>query len=111
MARPKKAIKRQKYVKVSYTMVEYKFIEKHADIYHISRAEFVRNKSLNHRMKKPLSLEEAGYFQDLTGMANNLNQLTKAAHQGPLMKAQLIKTIEGINAALDKLLNRNKDQK
>ncbi len=71
MARPKKEIKLQKYVKVSYTLAEYKFIEKHADIYHISKAEFVRNKSLNHRMKKPMNLEEACYFRDLCGMAKD----------------------------------------
>ncbi len=42
--------------------------------------------------------DEVGYFRDLCGMANNLNQLTKATHQGTLMNNHLIKTLEGINA-------------
>lgn len=103
MARPKKAIKRQHPVKVSYTLTEYKLIEKYADRHGISRAEFVRLKSLNHRLRTRLTVEETDYFRKLVGMANNLNQLTKAANQGEAMTRQILKTLDGINQAIQKL--------
>ncbi|MHA2092983.1 MAG: hypothetical protein ACW98K_19220 [Candidatus Kariarchaeaceae archaeon] len=57
MSRPKQAIKRQSYIKVSYTMAEYKFIEKLADKHGFSKVEFVRNKRFNRQMKPSMNPE------------------------------------------------------
>ena len=103
MARPKKAIKRQRFIKVSCTITEYKLIEKYADRYGLTKAEFVRMKSLNHRLKPRMTVEEADHYRKLTGMANNLNQLTKSANQGKLLTTKILETLEEINFAIDKL--------
>lgn len=103
MARPRKAIKRQKFVKVSYTVAEYKFIEKMADRHGISKAEFARLKSLNHRLKARMTPEEADHYRKLTGMANNLNQLVKAANRGEVFTRKILETMEAINFVIDKL--------
>ena len=103
MARPKKAVKRQHPVKVSYTLTEYKLVQKYAMRHGISAAEFVRLKSLNHRLRPRLTSEEADYYRKLIGMANNLNQLARAANRGEVFTLKILETLEGINFTIDKL--------
>ncbi len=103
MARPKKAIKRQHPVKVSYTLTEYKLVQKYAERHGVSLAEFARHKSLNHTLKPRLTSEEADYYRKLTGMANNLNQLTRAANRGELFTNEILNTLEAINYTIEKL--------
>ena len=78
MSRPRKAIKRQHPVKVSYTLAEYKLIEKYADRHGLTKAEFVRMKSIGHRLRARMTPVEADHYLKLTGMANNFNQITKS---------------------------------
>ena len=103
MARPTKAIKRQEKLTLYYTKAEFKMIEKFSDRHGISKAEFARYKSLDHRIRPRLTVEEAGCYRKLAGMANNLNQLTKAANTGRVFTRQIWKALEGINNVINKL--------
>ena len=84
-------------------LYKYKIIEKYADRHGISKAEFVRAKSLNHRLRTGLTKEEVGYYRELTGMASNLNQLAKAANRGEVYTMKILDTMEAINFTIDKL--------
>lgn len=90
-------------VMLYYTIAEYKFIEKMADRHGISKAEFARLKSLNHRLKARMTPEEAYHYRKLTGMANNLNQLARAANRGEVFTSEILKTLDAINFVIDKL--------
>ena len=103
MARPPKAIKRNEKLTLYYTKAEFKLIEKFADRHSISKAEFARHKSLNHRLRPRLTQEEADHYRKLTGMANNLNQLTRSANRGEIFTMKILETLEAINLAIDKL--------
>ncbi len=103
MARPVKAIKRKEKLTIYYTMAEYKFIEKMADHHGLTKSEFVRMKSLNHRLRPKMTLEEADLYRKLAGMANNLNQLARAANRGEVFTKEILKTLDAINFAINKL--------
>lgn len=103
MARPTKAIKRKEKLTLYYTKAEFKMIEKFADRHGISKAEFARLKSLDHKLRPRLTIQEADYYRQLTGMANNLNQLTRVANQGEVFTMKILETLEAINFTIDKL--------
>jgi len=103
MARPTKAIKRKEKLTLYYTKAEFKLIEKFADCHGLAKAEFSRLKSLDHRLKPRMTPEEADHYRKLTGMANNLNQLTKAANRGEVFNIKILETLEAINFTIDKL--------
>ncbi len=103
MARPPKAIKRKEKLTLYYTKAEFKLIEKFADRHGLAKAEFARLKSLDHKLKQRLTSEEADYYRKLIGMANNLNQLARAANRGEVFTLKILETLEGINYAIDKL--------
>ncbi len=103
MARPIKPIKRGERITVRYSKTEVKFVEKMARETGIEKAEFVRGKSLDHVLKPRLTPEEAAAYKQLTGMANNLNQLAKAANNREILTREILKSLEGINAAITKL--------
>lgn len=104
MARPTKKIKRAEKVTVRYTKVELRIIAKYADRSGVSKAEFVRAKSLDHQLRNRMSEEEADHYRKLVGMANNLNQLAHQANSGKLLYNEIIKTLEKVNLTIDKLL-------
>ena len=103
MARPLKAIKRQEKLTLYYTKAEFKLIEKFADHHAISKAEFSRLKSLNHKLKPRMTPEEAGHYRKLTGMANNLNQLAREANRGEVFTIKILETLGAINLVINKL--------
>ncbi len=74
-----------------------------AERHGISRAEFARLKSLNHRLRPRMTNEEADHYRKLTGMANNLNQLAHAANMGKVMSKNIQETLDRLNAIMDKL--------
>jgi len=51
-----------------------------------------------------LSEEETGYLRTLSGMANNLNQLTKLAHKGGLVK--LLTDLRSLLGEVERLMER-----
>ena len=43
--------------------------------------EFARQATINGQIRSRLTTEQAGYIRQLSGMANNLNQLARQAHK------------------------------
>ena len=74
-----------------------------AERHGISRAEFARLKSLNHKIRATLTSVEADYYRKLTGMANNLNQLALSANRGELLTSKILESLKGINTTIEKL--------
>jgi len=103
MARPKKPIKRGERITIRFTKTEMKTINKITDKIGVDRTEYIRNRSLNYIVHPRLTPEEANIYRQLAGMANNLNQLAKAANNRDIMTVQIVITLEGINEAIRKL--------
>lgn len=90
-------------VMVYYTRVEHLLIEKRAERYGISKAEYARHKSLDEDMKPLLTPEERVFFNNLSGMAKNLNQLTRSVHRGEALTRDIQECLAGVKSALNKL--------
>ena len=103
MARPKKAIKRQKRIRIGYTIAEYKLIQKYADFHGLTTSEFIRSKSFNHKLKPRVTPQEADLYRKLTGMANNLNQLAKVTNRENGFTSQVLEALKSINTLIDNL--------
>ena len=103
MARPKKDIKRTETVSVRYTKVEKILVEKYAERSGRRVAEFIHDKTLDHDIKTRLSPEELMVYRNLTGLSNNLNQLTKMAHQRELNAAEIMRTLREVKILIEKL--------
>ncbi len=78
-------------------------IQKYANLHGLALAEFIRSKSLNHKMKPKLTSQEVDFYRKLTGMANNLNQLAKATNRGIGFTSQVLETLKSINLVIDNL--------
>jgi len=103
MARPKKTLKKTEPVTVRFTKAEKRIIEKYAERSGIRLAEFIHDRSLGHKVQAILTEEEVLIFRQLTGLANNLNQLAKRSHQRKLLTAQILETLEGVNLVIKKI--------
>ena len=103
MSRPPKAIKRQQKLTLYYTKAEFRAITKLAERHGLSKAEFARLKSLNHKVRARLTSEEIDLYRKLAGMANNLNQLAHAANAGQLFTNKILTALADINHAINKL--------
>lgn len=68
-------------VTVKFTMATFTKVEQRAKQAGITVAEYLRNAALSARITARLSEHEMTAVRSLTGMANNLNQLTKMSHQ------------------------------
>ncbi len=101
--RPKKAVKRNIRASVRFTSMEYRMIQKYAKTSGMTISEYLSSKALNHRVTAKASPDEVKIGFQLSGMANNLNQLTKAVHQGKALHSEVLKAVIGINQLLDKL--------
>lgn len=83
--RPKKAITRSVSLVVRLTPTERLAIESRAKSAGMVVSEWFRKTARTAVIIPRLSKEEAGHLRTLSGMANNLNQLTKLAHTGGLV--------------------------
>jgi hypothetical protein len=104
MARPMKIIKRKERVTIRYTNTELKYIRKVTGDAGLGLAEYVRDSSLNYRIQPRLTPEQTKIYLQLAGMANNLNQLAKSANRRELLTGEILKALEQINQAIEKLL-------
>ena len=65
-------------------------------------SEFVRAKTLDHRLKPRLSDQEADLFHQLADMAGSLRQLAQKTSERELMTLQIINTLDGVNELIEK---------
>ncbi|MBK1442567.1 plasmid mobilization relaxosome protein MobC [Parapedobacter sp. ISTM3] len=83
--RPKKAITRSVSLVVRLTPTERLAIANRAKSAGMVISEWFRKTARTAVVRPRLSKEEASHLRTLSGMANNLNQLTKLAHTGGLV--------------------------
>lgn len=104
MARPTKIIKRKERITIRYTNTEMKYIKKITTSARLAVAEYIRDCSLNYRIQPRLTEEQTKIYLQLAGMANNLNQLAKAANSREILVGEILKALKQINLAIAKLV-------
>jgi hypothetical protein len=86
--RPKKLVQR-KVTSLLLTKVEYYIIKNKAKNAGMGITTYIRHAAINGKVKAKMDEEERQFVRQLVGIANNLNQLTKKAHQEGLLTAEL----------------------
>jgi hypothetical protein len=102
--RPEKAVKRESATGVRFTKAEYFIVRQKANKAGLKLTEYIRAMAVEGKVTAKLNEEEKNFFRQLIGMANNLNQLTKKAHQEGMLTAIL--HFEKHRKQMDQLLNQ-----
>lgn len=102
--RPKKAITRNTSLVVRLTPTERLAIEGRAKSAGMVISEWFRNTARTAVVIPRLSKEEASHLRTLSGMANNLNQLTKLAHKSGLVS--LMADLRRLMNEVERLMER-----
>ena len=102
--RPKKTIKRESATGVRFTKAEYFIINQKAIKAGMRVTSYIREIALNGNVMARTSEEERHFIRQLIGISNNLNQLTKKAHQEGLLTAVL--HFEKYRNIIDELLQQ-----
>lgn len=103
--RPKKVIKKDATLVVRMTQIERMLIVGRAGEAGMSPSEWFRKSAKTAKVMARFSPEDAATLRMLSGMANNLNQLTKLAHQEGLLSVQCRcrELMDGIDETLKSL--------
>ena len=104
--RPPKEVIRNELLAVRLLSNEKKAIVAKAKTARLTPSEWFRKAALKATVVQRLSAEENKYLRMLSGMANNINQLTKLAHgKGlPAVITVLIGLLEKVNEVMDKII-------
>ena len=70
-----------KSVTVKFSKPDYEMLRRRSKNANRTLAEYIRDSAFDARIVAKHSAEDAAVIRNLTGMANNLNQLTKLSHQ------------------------------
>ena len=70
-----------KSVTVKFSRPDYEMLRRRSKNANLTLAEYIRESAFDARIVAKHSAEDAVVIRNLTGMANNLNQLTKLSHQ------------------------------
>ena len=70
-----------KSVTVKFSKPDYEMLRHRSKNANRTLAEYIRDSAFDARIVAKHSAEDAAIIRNLTGMANNLNQLTKLSHQ------------------------------
>lgn len=100
--RPKKPIKKDSLLMVRLTPTELMLIQGKAREAGLKVSEWFRQAARTAAIVPRLSAVEMGWLRDLSGLANNLNQLTKLAHQQGLIS--LTTAVRKIAGEVDQLM-------
>jgi hypothetical protein len=86
--RPKKETAEKKGYKISLKMAseEYYSLKAKARLASITRSEYIRRCILSSEVKQRLSSEHLGHIRQLSGMANNVNQIARKANTAGYME-------------------------
>jgi Bacterial mobilisation protein (MobC) len=109
--RPPKTIVRNELIAVRLFPAEKKEIEAKAKKAGINPSEWFRIAAKKAKVVPRLSADETQYLRMLSGMANNLNQLTKLAHTKGLqyMAQACIMLLEKLSAIIEKLFKDGRE--
>lgn len=102
MARPRKTILKSEVVKVRYTSTEKRLLRSFSDRAGITVSEYIRSKSLDHKLKARLTQEEVVYLRALIGMNSNLNQISKKVNMGEATNMLVSEILIAINNIIQK---------
>ena len=105
--RPTKAVKRETKLGFNATAVEYLVIQEKAKRSGLRIADYLRDIAMQGKVRAKPTPEELKLYRDLTGVANNLNQLAKEAHKQNLavMVPKILRTLEEVTNALKNIRN------
>src|SRR5450755_2538529 len=84
--RPRKAVKKEITIGTRFSRIEQFVIKQKASKAGLKPSEFIRQTALTGAVRARVSEEDRHFVRQLVGMANNLNQLTKLAHQQGLLR-------------------------
>jgi len=102
--RPKKQVKRESITGVRFTKIEYYVVKQKASKAGLGITSYIRQMALHGKVIARMDEEETQIARQFTGIANNLNQLTKKAHQEGLLTAVML--FEGYRNLFDEFLKR-----
>lgn len=99
--RPVKALKRETATGIRFTKDEYFLVKHKAAKAGMRITQYIREMSVQGQVTARLTPEERSQVRQLVGLANNLNQLTKTAHQEGILKAMFyfgkyVKELDGV---------------
>ena len=112
--RPRKteSQKRSYRIGLRFTKAEKVSLNQKAERAGIGAAQYIRQAALNGIIIPPPGAEELKAYRELTGIANNLNQLTREAHKQNLtmIAPRLLKAMEEVNKIIKSLDNKDKNR-
>ena len=81
-----------KSVTVKFSKPDYEMLRRRSKNANRTLAEYIRESAFDAQIVAKHSAEDAAVIRNLTGMANNLNQLTRLSHQAGFHRTQRIVT-------------------
>ena len=102
--RPKKVIRRESGTGVRFTKSEYFIVKQKAIKAGLKITVYIRSMAVEGQVLARLNATEKQELKLLVGIANNINQMAKRAHQEGLLKALYF--FEKTRNELDQILNR-----
>ncbi len=87
--RPRKLVKKESATGVRFTKPEYFIVKHKAEKAGLKITAYIRQMAINGKVMQRLNEEERQFVRQLVGISNNLNQLTKKAHQAGIHFIQL----------------------
>lgn len=104
--RPTKDIKKEIKICIRYSRHDLFIVREKAANAGLKLSAYLRKVSMETKVIPRLTEEERQFVKQLIGMANNLNQLTKACHQEGILSAML--DFERYRSGIDGLLRKLK---
>ncbi|WEA01853.1 MobC family plasmid mobilization relaxosome protein [Mucilaginibacter sp. SJ] len=102
--RPKKTVSKSDFLMVRLTPTERVLIDGRAKKAGLKTSEWFRRAAKSAKVFPRFTVEEAGWFRMLAGLANNLNQLTHLAHVAGLFSLAL--KCQALLKQIEELLNK-----
>ena len=107
--RPKKPVKRETVTGVRFSKVEYFLVKRKAEKAGLGITVYIRQMALHGQVTGKMSEEDRQFVRQFVGVSNNLNQLTKKAHQEGLLTAVML--FEKYRNQFDEFLQKMRDDK
>ena len=109
--RPPKKIKREQIIMVRLSKTEHFIINSKAGSAGMKISDWFRHAAKSAKILPRLNSDDLKLYRTLAGMANNLNQLTKLAHEKGLLifQKRCRETLDGINGLLNNCKNDGED--
>ena len=101
--RPKLEVKRKKRITINCTGTDYRVAKSKAEKAGLSLSEYGMRAMMGKALPRKPSPELVGQLRQLTGMANNLNQIAKAANKGERLNLDMLNMLEEISQLIKEI--------